>query len=126
MGELWRPIDGLGNLVFTQDDGIPVSREILSVEIKKTINKLREDEYGIEDFTFHSLRHTFATRALESGISMKATQAILGHAQYAVTADLYSHVLPNTKAKEMDKMAYLFENNENQAETEEKLDKSSR
>lgn len=126
MGELWKPIDGLGNLVFTQDDGIPVSREILSAEIKKTINKLREDGYGIEEFTFHSLRHTFATRALESGISMKATQAILGHAQYAVTADLYSHVLPNTKAKEMDKMAYLFENNEYQAETEETLDKSSR
>lgn len=57
---------------------------------------------------------------------MKATQAILGHAQYAVTADLYSHVLPNTKAKEIDKMAYLIENNEDQAETEETLDKSTR
>lgn len=125
IGELWKPIDGLDNLVFTQDDGTPVSREILSAEIKRTINKLREDGYDIEDFTFHSLRHTFATRALESGISMKATQAILGHAQYAVTADLYSHVLPNTKAKEMDKMAYLFEDNTDQAETEEPLDKSS-
>jgi hypothetical protein len=39
----------------------------------------------------------------------KATQAILGHAQYAVTAAPYSHVLPNMKAKEMEKLAHLFE-----------------
>ncbi|MDR1769771.1 MAG: hypothetical protein LBS02_03935 [Hungatella sp.] len=39
----------------------------------------------------------------------KATQAILGHAQYAVTAAPYSHALPNMKAKEMEKLAHLFE-----------------
>lgn len=124
-GELWKPLKGLEDLVFTQNNGTPVSREIVSAELRKLINKLREDGYYMEDFTFHSLRHTFATRALESGISMKATQAILGHAQYAVTADLYSHVLPNTKKLEMDKMAYIFEDNTDQAETEEPLDKST-
>lgn len=30
-------------------------------------------------------------------------QAILGHAAQAMTSDLYSHVLPTTKAKEMEK-----------------------
>jgi integrase len=118
IGELWKPLSGLENLVFTQDNGIPVSREILTAEMKMINNKLREDGYEIEDFTFHSFRHTFATRALESDISMKTTQTILGHAQYAVTADLYSHVLPNTKAKEMEKMAHLFEDSDKEVKTE--------
>lgn len=40
----------------------------------------------------HDLRHTFATRCLESGVPIKVVQEWLGHSTYNLTADTYSHV----------------------------------
>jgi integrase len=39
------------------------------------------------------LRHGFATRALEAGVPAKVVQEVLGHANVAITLDLYSHVV---------------------------------
>lgn len=56
------------------------------------------DKYGFKKhITVHELRHTFATRCLESGIDMKTLQTFLGHADYKLTANTYSHVLRQTK-----------------------------
>ena len=52
---------------------------------------------GIENASIHTLRHTFATRGLESGIELKVMQELLGHASLKMTADLYTHVLPEKK-----------------------------
>lgn len=123
-GELWEPLGGLEDLVFTQSNGHPIGRESVSFELVKLIGEMRKGGCEIENFTFHSLRHTFATRALENGISMKTLQAILGHAQYAMTADLYSHVLPDTKAREMNKLSRLFtDKGESEAKENVQLDK---
>ncbi len=48
-------------------------------------------------FSIHSLRHTFATRGLESGIELRVMQELLGHANIGITASIYVHVLPDTK-----------------------------
>jgi integrase len=51
-----------------------------------TINrKLRE----LGDISFHSLRHTFATLALEAGTSPKLVQQALGHKSLQTTLDTY-------------------------------------
>ena len=42
-----------------------------------------------ETFTFHSLRHTFATLALESGASPRLVSKQLGHASTSTTINLY-------------------------------------
>lgn len=47
------------------------------------------EEAGIEPFSLHTLRHTFATRGIEAGMSVKAISAILGHESCTVTADTY-------------------------------------
>ena len=52
----------------------------------------------------HELRHTFATRCLEKGVSMKTLQLWLGHATYKQTADTYSHVLEAFNKSEIDKL----------------------
>lgn len=54
-------------------------------------------------YSIHSLRHTFATRCLEQGISMKVVQKWLGHSRLDTTANIYTHVLTDFEKKEMEK-----------------------
>ena len=74
-------------------------------------NVLRK--YNLRKVTVHELRHTFATRCLESGIDMKTLQMLLGHADYSTTANIYAHVLADRKNMELLKynryMANTFE-----------------
>jgi integrase len=41
--------------------------------------------------TFHSLRHSFATRCIEKGADSKALSEILGHSSVKITLDIYVH-----------------------------------
>ena len=45
----------------------------------------------VEHANFHALRHTFATRAIEHGVTVKTLSDILGHSQVQITMDLYCH-----------------------------------
>lgn len=49
---------------------------------------------GLPAVTLHGLRHTVATLAAMSGEPIKGIQAALGHAHFAITADLYADHLP--------------------------------
>lgn len=53
---------------------------------------------------FHTLRHTFATRAIAAGMDILVLSKILGHAQPSTTLNKYGHVLPNHKRTSMDKI----------------------
>jgi integrase len=44
-----------------------------------------------EKRTFHSFRHTFAKRALESGAQVTWLSRHLGHPTLKVTTDIYGH-----------------------------------
>ena len=58
--------------------------------VKCNFRRLK-DKYAL-DFSIHSLRHTFATRCVENGISYKVIQKWLGHSKASRTLDIYSHV----------------------------------
>ena len=49
---------------------------------------------GIPHANFHALRHTFATRAIESGVNVKTLSDILGHSTVQITFPV-----PNSNAK---------------------------
>lgn len=43
------------------------------------------------DYTFHALRHTYATRCIESGIDPKVVSELLGHSSVTITLNRYVH-----------------------------------
>ncbi len=47
----------------------------------------------------HSLRHTQATELIMAGIPVKTVSERLGHANTAITQDLYTHVLPHSQSQ---------------------------
>jgi len=49
---------------------------------------------GVEDLTFHELRHTFGTRMSAAGAPLRSIQAWMGHAD-ASTTEIYSHYAPD-------------------------------
>lgn len=63
---------------------------------------------GIEKANFHALRHTFATRALETGVDFKTLSVLLGHSNIDVTMNRYAHVLDSTKRSAMQNIFSLI------------------
>ena len=50
---------------------------------------------------FHSLRHSFATRCMETGFDMKSLSEILGHANVNITMSCYIHSSMERKQEQM-------------------------
>ncbi len=92
------------NRVFASVYGGVVHNQAVNRAISGALSRLEAQGKPIEHFTAHALRDTFATRYIEQGGSPQTLKTILGHSSLAMTMDLYSHVLPNTKQQEMDNL----------------------
>ncbi len=57
---------------------------------------------------FHTLRHTFATRALECGMDVKTLSEILGHKNATITLNRYAHSMLEHKQEMMNKLGKIF------------------
>jgi len=104
-GEYWQPLTGLPNLVFTTRYGTPIDGNNIRREMRIILAGMKEKGPDITWASFHTLRHTFATRCIEEGMQPKTLQHILGHATLAITMDLYCDVMEDTKREEMAKIA---------------------
>ena len=84
--------------VFINRNGEPTKNSTYDANILKITSSI-----GIENFSMHTLRHTFATRCIEAGMRPKTLQQLLGHSHINVTMNLYVHVTYDEKKKEMKK-----------------------
>ena len=88
------------NLAFPNTKGNMLYSRNLQTSLEKIFARA-----GIEGATMHTLRHTYATRCFEAGVDIKAVSEQLGHANVKTTYNIYVHLLDDTKAKEIDKLA---------------------
>ena len=58
--------------------------------------------------TWHSFRHTHATLLGEVGESLRTAQAILGHADLETTLNIYTHAIPESQRRAVDKVAEIL------------------
>jgi integrase len=98
------PINGN---VFLTNYGHMIESQQVNRAIKSCIERLAKKGIAIDHFTAHGLRDTFATRAIESGMNPQTLKTILGHNSLEMTMDLYAHVMPDTKAEEMNKLQLI-------------------
>jgi len=76
--------------VFTSEAGTKILRRNL---LRAFYNVL--DRAKIEDFRFHDLRHTFATRLAQAGVDLYKIAKLLGHKDIKMT-QRYSHHYPES------------------------------
>jgi integrase len=78
-------------LVFPNRVGKPINpSNLYNREYKPLLKQARLEGEG---FTFHSLRHTFATALVARGEHSKVVQSLLGHSSITQTMDTYSHLM---------------------------------
>jgi integrase len=66
-------------------------------------------EAGIENLTFHDLRHTWSTRAAELGVQEHVRRDIMGHSSQSMTGD-YTHATPEAMEDAMERVAHYSVN----------------
>jgi integrase len=95
LGDLWQDHD----LVFPNRVGKPLDHDNLYYREYKPL--LQRAGLGDEGFTFHSLRHTFATELFNQRKRPKIIQSLLGHSSIVQTMDTYSHLLDDVDDDEI-------------------------
>lgn len=101
-------VTNINGYLFCDEKGDPLKEDTIKYEIRQVIKKIRQDGKEFPDITPHVFRHTFATRAIEEGMPPQVLKTIMGHSSLAITMDLYSHVMEDTKQKEMLSIANAF------------------
>ena len=94
----------MSDLVFINyRTGMPAKNSSYDTHLYKLCDKA-----GIKRFCMHALRHTYATRAIESGMLPKVLQKLLGHASIKTTMDRYVHVTDDSMDQAVQQFEQLF------------------
>lgn len=96
--------ESISNYIISTKNGGIVQNRSYQKSFKSILNRCE-----IAYKNFHSLRHTFATRALELGMDVKTLSEILGHKNSSITLNRYSHSLLEHKFEFMNKVGKLLD-----------------
>jgi integrase len=81
---------GPDGLVFTNTENGALRRSAFWDTWRRALKAAK-----LSAFTFHDLRHYYASLLIRHGASVKAVQARLGHKNASETLDTYSHLWPD-------------------------------
>ena len=89
------------DLIFN-DEGKPIERKRPQRRMTALCKKL-----NLEHRSFHSIRHSYATRLFEMDIPIKTVQSLMGHSDMDTTMNIYTHVMQDKKMEIIDKLNNL-------------------
>lgn len=73
-----------------------LNRPLQSCTVTLNLERLC-DEHDLKKINVHGFRHTYASFLLQSGVSPKQAQVLLGHEDIKTTLNIYTHVSMNSK-----------------------------
>jgi integrase len=91
-------------LVFSTRRGTPLSsKNLYNRELAPACDRIKQPRVS-----WHSFRHTHATVLTELGESIKTTQSLLGHSDLGTTLNTYSHVIPASQRRAVERVSEVL------------------
>lgn len=103
-------IDGYSGFVFVNRFGDCLNQGTINKALRRIIRDCNLEQLNkgsevlLPPFSCHWLRHTFATRLVESQVNVKAAQGLLGHADARTTLNIYAAAQEDFKRSEIEKL----------------------
>ena len=91
------------NLIFTTMAGTPLSSAVVTHRFQEILAAA-----DLPRQKFHDLRHAAASFMLVQGVALRVVMEVLGHSDIAVTANTYSHVMPDLQRDATDRVGMLL------------------
>ena len=98
-------IDGVSGFLFLDGRGKPMLAYQWEKKFQRSVEKYNKI-YKVElpKITPHICRHTYCTNMAKSGISVKTLQYLMGHADIAITVNVYTHLKLEDAKDELEQM----------------------
>ncbi len=88
--------------LFRNHQGAPLRAYALHDSFESAVHRAK-----LEDFHFHDLRHTFASRLVMAGVDIRTVQELMGHKTIAMTLR-YAHLSPDHKRRAIEALESRF------------------